>query len=568
MKLKASTGRKLRYGSTSVAITALVIAAVIIVNVVFSLLTERFRWYIDLTPDLHFTISDECYELIEESDAENDEDSPIEMLDKFRRENAEYNSANSLSKGDEGWRDEHVSINILFCQERDVLEADQTTNYVVQNAEELRAKFPDYVTTEYKNARFNPSRFSKYLSSNTDSIASDSVIIECGTEFRIRTLRSFFVFVNDEPFGYNGEKAFASSILAVTRAEAPLACYTYNHGETIAAVEDEAGTRVYGVLQLLEDAGYKHMPIDLSRQEIPEECRILITFDPKSDFTSSRDGTSAVGEIEKLDKFLEDRNSYMVFISPETGELPQLEEFLADWGLAVRQQGEDIYRVRDAESSLLGDSAAVVATYAKNDLMDAWSESITANRSTPPMVVFDKAAALYYSPSYQRSEVEDSETGKKYSIGYNPAFPNRRVFDMFTSSTSANAWVNDREIASATKTDPFKLLAVSVESHYEQEMYTTMDDSAYVMLCGSTDFLKNKYTSSNVYGNTDFMLSALQMSGREPVPVGLDYKKFANYEIESITTEQATQYTLVLTLVPVFAALITGVFVIVRRKNR
>ena len=568
MKLKASTGRKLRYGSTSVAITALVIAAVIIVNVVFSLLTERFRWYIDLTPDLHFTISDECYELIEESDAKDDEDSPIEMIDKFRRENAEYNKSNSLTSESEDWRDEKVMINILFCQERDILEADETTNYVVQNAEELRAKFPDYISTEYKDSRTNPSRFTKYLSSNTDSIASDSVIIECGTEYRIRTLRSFFVFVNDEAYGYNGEKAFASSILAVTRAESPLACYTYTHGEVIAATEDEAGTRTYGVLQLLEDAGYKHMPIDLAKQDIPEECRLLITFGPTSDFTTSKDGTAAVGEIEKIDAFLKDRNSYMVFISPDVGELPQLEEFLGDWGLAVRQQGEEIYRVRDAESSLLGDSASVVASYATNDLMDAWSESLTANRSTPPMVVFEKAAALYYSRSYQRTEVEDTENGIKYSMGYNPAFPNRRVFDMFTSSTTATAWANDREIASATKTDPFKLLAVSVETHYEQEKYTTMDDSAYVMLCGSTDFLKNKYTTSNVYGNTDFMLTALQMSGREPVPVGLDFKKFANYEIQSITTEQATQYTLVLTLVPVFVALVAGVFVIVRRKNR
>ena len=439
---------------------------------------------------------------------------------------------------------------------------------MVQNAEELRAKFPDYITTEYRDSRTNPSRFTKYLSSNTDSIAYDSVIIECGTEYRIRTLRSFFVFVKEEAYGYNGEKAFASSILAVTRAESPLACYTYNHGESIAEQEDEAGNFKYGLLQLLEDAGYKHMAIDLTKNDIPDECRLLITFDPTSDFTTSKDGTAAVGELEKIDKFLDERNSYMVFLDPEVGELPQLEEFLGDWGLAVRQQGEDIYRVRDAESSLLGESGSVVATYAKNDLMDAWSESMTANRSTPPMVVFEKTAALYYSPSYHRDEIEDKETGAKYSIGYNPAFPTRRVFDMFTSSTSATAWANDREIASATKTDPFKLLAVSVETHYEQEMYTTMDDSAYVMLCGSVDFLKNKYITSNVYGNTDFMLSALQMSGREPVPVGLDFKKFANYEIQSITTEQATQYTLVLTLVPVFAALIAGVVVIVRRKNR
>jgi hypothetical protein len=566
MKLKASTGRKLRYGGTSVAITALVIAAIIIVNVVFSLLTERFRWYADLTPDLHFTISDECFDLIAESDEADDEDSPIEMLDKFRAENKKYNADNSLLAGDEGYRNEDVKVNILFCQERDVLEADQTTNYVVQNAEELRAKFPDYITTEYRDSKTNPSRFTKYLSSNTDAIDIDSVIIECGTEYRIRTLRSFFVFVKDEPYGYNGEKAFSSAILAVTRAEAPLACYTYNHGETIMA-KDTDGNYVYSFFSVLEDAGYKYMPIDLSTQEIPEECRILITFDPKSDFLSGKDGISTESEIDKLDAFLEDRNSFMVFISPDTGELPQLEEFLGDWGLAMRQQGEEVYRVRDPQNCLLNESGSVVATYASNELMNAWSESMQ-NRAVPPMVVFENAASLYYSSSYSRTESENKETGEKYTIGINPAFPNRIVFDMFNSNTTATAWADDREMASATKTDPFKLLAVSVETHYEQEKYTTMDDSAFVMLCGSIDFVKDKYISSNVYGNSDFLLSALQMSGREPVPVGLDFKEFANFEIESITSADATQYTLVLTIVPVLISLCAGVFVIVRRKNR
>jgi hypothetical protein len=566
MKLKASTGRKLRYGGTSVAITALVIAAIIIVNVVFSLLTERFRWYADLTPDLHFTISEECFQLIEESDEANDSDSPIEMLEKFRAENKQYNADNGLSKGDEGYRDEEVKVNILFCQERDVLEADPTTNYVVQNAEELRAEFPDYITTEYKDSKTNPSRFSKYLVSNTDSIATDSVIVECGTEYRVRTLRSFFVFVKDEPYGYNGEKAFASSILAVTRAEAPLACYTVNHGETIMGKNSD-GEYVYSFFSVLEDAGYKYMPIDLATQEIPEECRILITFDPKSDFLSGKDGTAAESEIDKLDAFLEDRNSYMVFISPETGELPQLEEFLGDWGLAVRQQGEDVYRVRDAENCLLGDSGSVFATYASNPLMNAWSENLI-NRSTPPKVVFQNASSLYYSPSYSRTVVDNAEEGIKYTTGYNPAFPNRHVFDMFTSGTNATAWAGDREMASATKMDPFKLMMVSVETHYEQEKYGTMDDSAFVMLCGSIDFVKKDYINSNVYGNSDFLLSALQMSGREPVPVGLDFKEFANFEIESISNEEATQYTLVLTIVPVLISLCAGVFVIVRRKNR
>ena len=505
-------------------------------------------------------------DLIRESDEENDEDSPIEMIDKFRAENKAYNEANNLSEGDEGWRDEHVMINILFGMEKDKLEADQTTNYVMQNAEELRAAFPDYITTEYKNSKSNPSRFSKYLTSNTDSIATDSIIIECGTEYRVRTLRSFFVFVNDEPYGYNGEKAFASSILAVTRAEAPLACYTVNHGETIMAT-DADGNYIYSFFSVLEDAGYKYMPIDLSTQEIPEECRILITFDPKSDFLSGNDGVSESSELAKLDAFLEDRNSYMVFIDPSTGALPQLEEFLGDWGLAIRQPGEEVYRVRDSANSLLGNSSAVVATYSNNVLMNGWSENLI-NRPVAPMVVFEDATSLYYSSSYTRTTVTDDEAGITYTIAKNSAFPDRTVFDLFTSSTSATAWAGDREVAAATKTDPLKLMMVSVETNYEQELYTTMDDSAYVMLCGSTEFMLEKYIQSNVYGNNDFILSAIQMSGREPVPTGLDFKEFANYEIESVTSEDATQYTLVLTIAPVLIALCAGVFVIVRRKNR
>lgn len=561
MRLKTSTDRKLRYGGTSVAVTALIIAAIVIFNVVFSLLTSRFRWYIDFTPEYHFTFSEDFLDLIGERDADNGSDSPIEMLDKFRAENKAYNAENNLKEGDEGWRDENVKINILFGMEKDKIkestyrnanyDEEYNLNYVWQNADELRTKFPDYVTVEEVDAKTHPSRFQQYLSSNTDSIAADSVIIECGSEYRIRTLKSFYMFLNDEPYGYNGEKAFAAAILAVTRAESPLACYTVNHGETIADTDDD-GNYLYPFFTVLENAGYRYMPIDLSTQDIPEECRILITFDPKNDFLAKNDGALATDEITKIDDFLDQRKSYMVFISPETGELPQLEEFLADWGLSVRQPGEEVYRVRDNSNSLLGDSSSVVASYSDSELMSAWAEDLL-DRSNPPMVVFENAAAIYHSSSFTN--------------GYNSTL-GRGVYDMFNSSSSATAWVNDREVAAATAADPFRLLAVSVEKHSEQELYGTVDTSSFVMLCGSTDFMSSKYINSNAYGNGDFMLSAIGLCGREPVPVGLDFKEFANYEIESITEAQATQYTLVLTLVPVCITLCAGVFIIVRRKNR
>ena len=562
--MKTSTSRKLRYGGTSLAITALIIAVVIIINAIMTLLTQRFMWYGDMTPDLHFTISEECFDLIGAVSDEDDINSPVEMIDKFRAENKAYNAEKGLVKGDKDYRDENVMINILFPVEPDALDADDTTLYVKENAEELRAKFPDYISTEYVNAINNPKRFERYLSSNVEKISLDSIIIECGSEFRIRTLRSFYIFDKDTPFAYNGEKAFASSILAVTRSEMPLACYTVNHGESfpVSAEVDENGNALIPFLDVLENAGYRAQPIDLSKEDIPEACRLLITFNPKQDFISGNTGLQKEGELKKLDAYLEARNAFMVFLDPTTGELENLEEFLAEWGLAVRRDGDDPIVVKDSQNSNLNNYEAVIGNYDTNDLMEGWAEDLSAK------VIFEDAMAIEYARDYKiNSQPLANDPSKTFEIGGNPSY-NRAVFTMFKSYETASGYAAGREVAKATASDPFKLMGVSVETHYEQEKYSVIEDSAYVVLCGSTDFASDRYLYSNSYGNEDLLLSVFQMCGREPVPVGLDFKEFANYEIEEISTGDATKYTVALTVAPLVIALCAGVFVLVRRKNR
>ena len=562
--MKTSTSRKLRYGGTSLAITALIIAVVIIINAIMTLLTQRFMWYGDMTPDLHFTISEECFDLIGAVSDEDDINSPVEMIDKFRAENKAYNAEKGLVKGDKDYRDENVMINILFPVEPDALDADDTTLYVKENAEELREKFPNYISTEYVNAINNPKRFERYLSSNVEKISLDSIIIECGSEFRIRTLRSFYVFDKDTPFAYNGEKAFASSILAVTRSEMPLACYTVNHGESfpVSAEVDENGNALIPFLDVLENAGYRAQPIDLSKEDIPEACRLLITFNPKQDLISGNTGLQKEGELKKLDAYLEARNAFMVFLDPTTGELENLEEFLAEWGLAVRRDGDDPIVVKDSQNSNLNNYEAVIGNYDTNDLMEGWAEDLSAK------VIFEDAMAIEYARDYKiNSQPLANDPSKTFEIGGNPSY-NRAVFTMFKSYETASGYAAGREVAKATASDPFKLMGVSVETHYEQEKYSVIEDSAYVVLCGSTDFASDRYLYSNSYGNEDLLLSVFQMCGREPVPVGLDFKEFANYEIEEISTGDATKYTVALTVAPLVIALCAGVFVLVRRKNR
>ena len=105
MKNTAFNRRKLRYASTSVLLTALIIAAIIVFNIIFSALGTKFLWYVDLTPDQLFTLSDECFELIEKGDEQfGNSTSPIEMINKFREENKKFNADNGLSKGDAGYK--------------------------------------------------------------------------------------------------------------------------------------------------------------------------------------------------------------------------------------------------------------------------------------------------------------------------------------------------------------------------------------------------------------------------------------------------------------------------------
>ena len=69
------------------------------------------------------------------------------------------------------------------------------------------------------------------------------------------------------------------------------------------------------------------------------------------------------------------------------------------------------------------------------------------------------------------------------------------------------------------------------------------------------------------YVNDDVILSLVHSTMQENVPVNLDFKTFASYEIDITAAEARTVLVCLLVILPVIAVA-TGVFVIVRRKNR
>ena len=460
-----------------------------------------------------------------------------------------------------------VKVKIIFCDLPDNLMDNETQRLVYESAKDLEEAFPEHIKVECIDIWNNATAVQKYKSTSHSTINSTNVIVESGTEYRICTLRSFYVFnttSDSTPWGYRGEEIFAASILAVSQAESPIACVTVNHSESI--VVDPA------LLNTLQMAGYKVQAIDLAYQEIPDDCRLVVVYDPKEDFMV-KDGVSEISEIEKLDRYLDGLScALMVFVNPTTPVLPNFEEYLEEWGVVIDRNTDNVgdtynYNIKESGSaSLASDGYTFAGTYVERGVGASVYKTLT-DSAYPPKVVFKNSTSLSYSELYTEEyyvNLDDPDDDKdEYYYGYyNSNGVTRRIYDMFTSSSSAAAMANGAQVKTAGG-KPFRLMTMTREA----QMVTNDDeDYATVMVCASTEFATEALLSSAVYGNNDVILAAARGMGKEFVPVDLELKPFASSEISEMSTESKNTYTAVLAIVPAALVLGTGVFVLVRRK--
>ena len=217
------------------------------------------------------------------------------------------------------------------------------------------------------------------------------------------------------------------------------------------------------------------------------------------------------------------------------------------------------------------DGFTIISEYASTN---SPVSSVTKDMTSVPYpknVIFSNAMSISYSELYDPSHYTDEKDATK-SYDYGHYFSNgveRNIYDLFVTSDKAEAHAAGMVVEKATETNPLKLMTLSIETRSTQESnYSVISEASYVLACGSTNFATDPLLQSSSYGNTDLLLSACRIIGREPVPVGLIPKPFADYDIDNITTAETTQYTIVLTAVPAVAAIVAGAVVLIRRKNK
>ncbi len=572
--MKQINSGKLRHGISAVAITAAVVVAVILLNVGFGVLSDFGMWMIDLTSEKMYTLTSETVEML---------DGTFRQVNEKREESGE----------------EDVTVDIIFCADPDLIKGNEKMRYIYYTARALEKKFPDSIKVSTTNVWTNPSSVDRYRTNSYSAIYQSNIIVASGSEFRITSIETYYTYDSDssgdeEPWAYNAEKKFTQSIIAVTRAESPICGITVNHGEALAT---EAGRAEYSeFLKVIENAGYEIQYLDLTKDAIPENCRLLLTFDPQSDFLGEADlPEGKTSELTQLGNFLDKAYSYMIFVDADTPLLPNLEEYLEQWGITFNRQknaDEDWignWQVRSS-AALDANGLSVIADYEQ----EALGGSITKNmreRGGSPKVVFGNAMPISYSKSYETvPQPADTENGTG-AFTYGSYYRNnhsRAIYDVFRASAESQAYGLMNGTATADPIDTlggYRLMTLTRESRTvgEGKGYTNVNDSSYVCAIGSVEFANNKMLSSNAYGNTDVLLETLRSIGREVVPVGLNFKPMYDAEMQetssssSSSSDNATVYytkagniarTAVLTVLPAVVMATLGTVVLVRRKFR
>ena len=488
--------KSFRYGSTATAFTAAFIAVVVVFNIIFTALANRYMWYIDMTNEEVFTLSEATKELLSDVDEE---------------------------------------INIYFASEPDVLMQGDTSMYsrfVYNTALQLETEF-DNIHVICKDIVKNRSFFERFRTNTATQIYTTSVIVESGEEVQVYALQSFFTTEPEDGtvWAYSGERKFVSAILQLTSAELPIVYFTSEHGESI-------GDSAAELFHLFTENGFDVRTINLAKEEIDEDARIVIINNPRFDFIGSEADDESSNEIRKLDRFLDKFGCLMVFADPDHADrLNNLSEFLEEWGVGFTPDTV----IRDTEHSISTDGLSVVAKYDTTTLGSSIYKDLTRNLDTLP-----KTISRYSMPIQILWEEGGSVSGS------------RDVSTILTTYDTAETIYD----GAVTEEGSFHLLTLSRESRIinNEEYYS------FVVVSGSSAFADSKYLLSNAYANSDILTSTMKATGREKVLADIDFKVFDDTTLD-ITTAQANDWTVAMTVVlPVIAA-VTGLVIWVRRKH-
>jgi len=330
---------KIKKSGFSIAITLIFLTALILLNVLVGMLTERFFIKVDLTDTGIFTLSDSAAEFLSELDETVD----IIVL-------AEESAWRANSRHD-------MISNIL-------------RNYAASSGGSLRVQYVNPDLNSFDGPKYNNSLSAlKEAHMELEDMARDDIILLSSRRAAIVPARNLFTQTQDQMgrtaiTGVRADQELISALIYVLNEQIARIVFISNHGES----------QLSHFTQIFERSGYMSSTINLATEEIPGDTTVLVTAAPQFDFLND--------EIVKLEDFLSSGGNFIILYDPTLPSMPLFENFMAEWGVVIEDK-----LIFDEELTFVPQFGIIGAHVAEGELPStANAEAIT--RNIMPLGVF------------------------------------------------------------------------------------------------------------------------------------------------------------------------------------
>ena len=360
--------KQLKYGSIATALTVLFIVGIVVANVIFGILADRFpSLTLDMTAEKSFSLKKESVRV-----------------------------CNGIS----------LDTEILLIGTEDTF-FDKGLSQIPQLAARYAA-MTDKITYRYVDIQKNPTFATGYP--NEELLDSD-VIIRSEKRYRVLTIED--MFIQDEETGALSSEAevlMTTAIMAVNSDKLPVVGFVTGHEE----LADTAGLQ-----RALNMNNFECREINLITDDVMRLTDVLVIASPVRDLTEM--------ETQKLDQYLENGQALgkhlLVTFDADQPDTPNLNLFLKDWGIEV---GKEILVETDAEKTqgnsritVFGAPNAAYEPFGGIDLvcLTKGSRKLTLLQNTPGLTgttlvtSFETAVTVTAPPDGEDFDVGDAPKG-------------------------------------------------------------------------------------------------------------------------------------------------------------
>lgn len=509
----------LKRGGYSIAVTALFLAAVIVVNILLGALDDRFNLEIDLSAQKESSFTPENIEYIKGLDQE------INIIVCASQENY-ISYTHNYVQSSYGVMDDYSDY------------YNQTLKFINKYAD-----YSDKITVEFVDMYNDPAFDAINQKYSTDNLTYGSIIVtapidaESTAKERYKVLQFDDIYeVIEDSNSYYAQMGYSTSIIDSNKVESAVSgaiAYVLGNDTKKVAIltghsSSDLSIYVDAYEKLLLNNNFEVEKVSkLPITEISDSTDVLVLMAPVTDLLDE--------EVTTISEFLENGGNYgkglIFFGSSACPLLPNLTELLAEWNIQLLE----------------------------GKLFDISGEFSAAD---DPYTLY--SYDNYYSPSYQfvtssnqPMELIESDDTSMEAVSINTA----EYMTIAPASASADWSGYNKDDA-----EDFPVIAQSTKTTYDsesQEIYSS------VTVFSSLDFIASGYTEESNVSNKDMTLGLTQAAvqaentGINFVPKTITSESFASQVTESSSN---TVKVIFMFMLPVLM-LGLAVYIFIRRKN-